>query len=242
MIYQISKRDDFPVDINIAEYNCQDETYCKEEIVGFKRQICVPRMINNVTGYYRRLELVVEIIKKLLTQDKKILVLSDRRAHLTNIYTAVTDREISDIGYYVGGMKQKDLKLSEEKSIILGTYSMCSEGMDIPDLDAVIFASPKSDIIQSLGRILRKKHKTPPIAWDIVDNFSIFPRQYIKRRAYYRKMKYNINIYEINDNPNISIESMVSQLERLPKKDCKKKRQKKKEPELAEYMFIKEGT
>ena len=54
-------------------------------------------------------------------------------------------------------------------------------------------------------------------------------------------MKYSINIYEINDNPNISIESMVSQLERIPKKDCKKKRKKKKEPELAEYMFIEES-
>jgi superfamily II DNA or RNA helicase len=241
MIYQISKRDDFPVEVNIAEYNCEDENYCKEEVVGFKAQICTPRMINNVTSYYRRLELVIQIIKKLLTQGKKILVLSDRRAHLTNIYTAVKERNISDIGYYVGGMKQKDLKLSEEKPIILGTYSMSSEGMDIPDLDAIIFASPKSDIIQSIGRILRKKHEKPPIAWDIVDNFSIFPRQYIKRRAYYRKMKYSINIYEINDNPNISIESMVSQLEKIPKKDCKKKRKKKKEPELAEYMFIEES-
>lgn len=241
MIHQISKRDDFLVDINIAEYNCQDENYCKEEIAGFKGQICTPRMINNVTGYYRRLELVIQIIKKLLDQGKKILVLSDRRAHLTNIYTAITDRKISDIGYYVGGMKQKDLKLSEERSIILGTYSMSSEGMDIPDLDAVVFASPKSDIIQSIGRILRKKHKKPPIAWDIVDNFSIFPRQYIKRRTYYRKMKYNINIYEIHDNPNISIESMLSQLNKSPKKDCKKKR-KKKEPELAEYMFVEDTS
>ena len=112
-----------------------------------------------------------------------------------------------------------------------------------PSLHIMAILVLSSDIIQSIGRILRKKHKKPPIAWDIVDNFSIFPRQYIKRRTYYRKMKYNINIYEIHDNPNISIESMLSQLNKSPKKDCKKKRKKKKkEPELAEYMFVEDTS
>ena len=96
-------------------------------------------------------------------------------------------------------MKQKDLKESESKRILLGTYTMSSEGMDIPDLDAVIFASPKSDIIQSLGRILRKKHLTSPIVWDIVDNFAPFINQFKKRKSYYKKMKYTIKVCEIND-------------------------------------------
>ena len=46
-----------------------------------------------------------------------------------------------------------------------------------------IFASPRSDIVQSIGRILRKKHETNPICWDIVYDFSVFPKQYTKRRA-----------------------------------------------------------
>ena len=104
---------------------------------------------------------------------------------------------------------------------------MASEGMDIPDLDAIIFASPKSDIVQSIGRILRKKHETAPIAWDIVDNFSMFERQYIKRRAYYRRMKYPINIYDINDDPDENLDYMLNQLNQVPKKDAKKKRKKK---------------
>ena len=102
-------------------------------------------------------------------------------------------------------MKQKDLKKSESKNILLGTYTMSSEGMDIPDLDAIIFASPKSDIVQSIGRILRKNHSTNQIAWDKVYNFPPFSKQYIKRRTYYRKLKYPINIYKINDDHTKSI-------------------------------------
>jgi hypothetical protein len=36
---------------------------------------------------------------------------------------------------------------------------------------------------------------------------------------------------------------MLSQLNKSPKKDCKKKRKKKKkEPELAEYMFVEDTS
>ena len=53
-------------------------------------------------------------------------------------------------------MKPAELK-AQEKDIILGTYSMASEGMDIPKLNTIFLASPKSDVVQSVGRILRKK-------------------------------------------------------------------------------------
>ena len=49
-------------------------------------------------------------------------------------------------------MKQAALKSSESQNVILGTYTMSSEGMDIPDLDSIIFASQKSDIVQTIGR------------------------------------------------------------------------------------------
>ena len=40
---------------------------------------------------------------------------------------------------------------------------MASEGMDIPILpDSIILASPKSNICQPIGRILRKKHVDKP--------------------------------------------------------------------------------
>ena len=109
-------------------------------------------------------------------------------------------------------MKPSELRESQTKNIILGTYSMASEGMDIPKLNTIILSTPKSDITQSIGRILREKkniRKFNPLIIDINDEFSLFINQYIKRMKYYKKSKYNINIYDINGNL-------------LPKKEIKK--------------------
>ena len=81
------------------------------------------------------------------------------------------------IGYYVGGMKVDKLKQSESKKIILGTYAMASEGLDIKTLTTLIMATPKSDVCQSVGRILRSKH-TSPLVIDIIDPHVIFKNQY----------------------------------------------------------------
>ena len=72
---------------------------------------------------------------------------------------------------------------------------MASEGMDIPKLDTIILSSPKSDIVQSVGRILRKKPEDriyTPLIIDINDMFSMFINQNKKREKYYNKCKYNI--------------------------------------------------
>lgn len=225
MIYEIKKRDGIKVDVNVLKYNVNDESYFKQEITGYGR-ICMPRMINNITQYRRRTLIIIELIKRLRQKNKKILILSDRRQHLKDIYEIVIEENIDTIGYYVGGMKQKELNKSEKKNIILGTYNMSSEGMDIPDLDSIIFASPKSDIVQSIGRVLRKNHETNPIAWDIVDDFPPFSNQYIKRRTYYRKLKYLINIYKINDDKTKSIHYAINQLNNQPDIDCKKRKKK----------------
>ena len=63
-------------------------------------------------------------------------------------------------GYYLGGMKPSELEKTEKKNVILGTFSMASEGFDCREhLDTIILASPKTNIEQSIGRILRQEEK-----------------------------------------------------------------------------------
>ena len=70
---------------------------------------------------------------------------------------------------------------------------MSSEGLDIPALNTLILASPKSDVEQSVGRILRKDHPgLEPLVIDLVDHWGPFENQYYKRRRFYRKMEYKI--------------------------------------------------
>jgi superfamily II DNA or RNA helicase len=102
-------------------------------------------------------------------------------------------KNLASVGYYVGGMSEKELKNSETKQIILASFSMANEGLDIPTLNAEFLLTPKTDIVQTIGRVLRAKHAfSDPIIYDIVDVHDCFQRQWLKRKAYYKKNNYNI--------------------------------------------------
>jgi superfamily II DNA or RNA helicase len=95
-------------------------------------------------------------------------------------------------------MKMYDLDISATKQIILATYQMSSEGLNIPTLNTVILASPIGDIQQSVGRILREKkneRKYVPLCIDIYDDFSVFKFKGNKRIKYYKSNGYKINNY-----------------------------------------------
>jgi superfamily II DNA or RNA helicase len=75
--------------------------------------------------------------------------------------------------------------------VVIATYAMAAEALDIKTLTTLIMATPKTDIEQSVGRILREKH-SKPIVVDIVDSHGIFQNQWKKRRAFYKKENYKI--------------------------------------------------
>jgi hypothetical protein len=56
-------------------------------------------------------------------------------------------------------------------------------------------ATPKSEICQVTGRILRVKH-AKPVVIDIVDAHDLFKNQWQKRKSYYKKQNYRIIITE----------------------------------------------
>lgn len=185
--------------VNIIKYYNEDQKYSKVEST-FNGKACVPKMINNICNYVPRTDLIIEKLLPLYEEGRCILILSDRRNHLSDIEKILMKYDI-ECGYYVGGMKPQALRDAQEKNVILGTFSMASEGMDIPKLNTMILASPKSDIVQSVGRILRQKKETRkfiPLIIDIDDDFSTFKNQSKKRLAYYNRCKYDITIYDLD--------------------------------------------
>ena len=83
------------------------------------------------------------------------------------------------------------MKETESKKVVIATYSMAAEALDIKTLTTLVMVTPKTDIEQSVGRILREKHSQPVVV-DIVDSHSIFKNQWKKRRAFYIKENYKI--------------------------------------------------
>ena len=121
------------------------------------------------------------------------LILSHNLHVLHYIYNKIVCKNIASVGYYVGGMKESELKKSATKQVVLASFSMASEALDIPTLNAEFLITPKTDIVQCVGRILRAKHKSSnPIIYDIKDAHDVFYKQWLKRKAYYKKENYSI--------------------------------------------------
>lgn len=193
--YKSTKRID-KVRVMCRRFYEPDPLYSREHYIK-NNMLNTARMINNVCEYFPRIEFLTTILKSVLEKEpeRKVLILSDRRQHLTTMHAYFT-RIGLDCGVYMGGMKQTDLALCEQKQIILATFAIASEGYDQKGLDTLVLASPKSDITQSVGRILRDKEnerKHVPLVIDIIDDFSIFEKQADKRIKWYRANKYEVD-------------------------------------------------
>lgn len=179
--------------INVHYFKSDDEKF-KKEIIKFNQKINLSKMITNLTEIKERNDFIFNIIKNILDKEpnRKIFILTNRRNHIEELQNLLQEY---DVGLYIGGMKKKDLALSEEKAIIIGTYEMASEGLDIPDLDTLIMTTPKSNITQSIGRIMRKElYDNIPLIVDIVDKIDIFYAMYNKRKKIYQENKYEIKV------------------------------------------------
>ncbi len=186
------------------------------------KQFMTPTMITNVCKIDERNNLIIKIIKDILNTDpdRKILVLSGRVNasktekgvnHLEELSSKLSESEDYEDswGYYVGGMKRTQLEISAEKQIILGTYDMAQEGLDIPDLDTLILASPlKGDLTQTCGRILRGGAVYQPLIVDIIDQIKPFSEQARSRYGYYKANNYSCTFYKVSDGYNIEDEAI----------------------------------
>ena len=149
-----------------------------------------PASITNLTALRPRTDYILNLIKECYNSNRKILVLTDRKSMCNEMYTKL--EKMYSVGIYYGGMKQEDLKKSNACRIILATYQMASEGYDNPSLDTLILASPKGNVEQAVGRILRKKNENPALVIDINDCISIFNNWNRKRQSFYKSKKFNI--------------------------------------------------
>ena len=148
-----------------------------------------PASITGITEISDRDDFILNILNECYSSDRKILLLTDRKAHCDRLKGKLSEYSV---GIYYGGMKREELLKSNQCKIILATFQMASEGYDNPDLDTLILASPKGNVEQAVGRILRKKNKNPALVIDINDCISIFNNWNKKRHSFYSSKKFNI--------------------------------------------------
>lgn len=192
VIYKEKANLEHNVLVKAIEFRANDEEF-NEIVYDYRGNPQYSTMISKLCNFYDRSNFILKVLKDTFMNDPKqqIIVLAHNKNLLTYLYKAIDQDTYATVGYYVGGMKEAALKESEEKNIIIATYSMASEALDIKTLTTLLMATPKTDITQSVGRILRTKH-AQPVVIDIVDKHDLFQRQWQKRKTYYHKQKYEI--------------------------------------------------
>jgi len=199
-VYTI-KRQDSEVLIKVVTFYDPNPAYSMEHSLwgggaGYGKKLNVAKMINQVCDYAPRNHKMIQVLKEVLVAEpnRKVLILSERRGHLQELENLLRIEGYASIGYYVGGMKKEQLEKGAAEDIILATFQLASEAMDIPKLNTLVLGSPVSSIEQPIGRIQRKKKEDreyTPLVIDFLDEFSVFQGQGKKRMAFYKKNGYD---------------------------------------------------
>jgi superfamily II DNA or RNA helicase len=177
-----------------VSFTCEKETYTKVP-VDYTGSPVLARLLTQIVECEERNELIDGILVELLKEPlRKTLVLGDRIEHLRRIEANLPKG--TRASYYIGGMKEDEREEGARTSqILLGSYAMASEAMNIKTLNTMIMITPRKKIEQSTGRILRvqkDKRDVQPLIIDIVDSHNVYQGQWLKRRAYYKKCSYKI--------------------------------------------------
>jgi superfamily II DNA or RNA helicase len=195
--YSIDKREeDASVCVEVLRFTSNHPVYSTAP-VNWKGEMVWPRLLNQIAEFQPRTDAIMDWIHGHLQDSaRKMLVLSDRREHLVAFETGLKKRGHTSIGYYVGGMKQVDLDKSAQCKILLGTYAMASEGFNVPTLNTILLATPKTNVEQSVGRVLRQRPEeraANPLILDVLDtSFMECYSKWNKRKTLYTHCGYSV--------------------------------------------------
>lgn len=198
VVYKGKRDDEHDVTVRAIEYKANDEDFNRVTL-DFRGNVQYSTMISKLCTYNHRTEFILRVLKDMLTEngEQQVMILAHNKNILKYMHDAIKTRDFATVGYYVGGMKDAALKESEKKQVIIATYSMAAEALDIRTLTTLIMATPKTDIEQAVGRILREKHSKPVVV-DIIDAHDPFQSQWAKRKTFYKKQNYKMITIESN--------------------------------------------
>ena len=204
MIHRAEKAKDPRVVVHLVPFTLDPKTasprdlYRFREVRNYRGDVNLSQMISNIGELAPRNRLITGILVSVLKKDpaRCCLILSSRIGQLEELramFEAAWEAPPSS-SLYIGKMKAAQLKAAQECQVLFATYEMVNEGFDLPKLNTLLFASPRSKIEQAVGRILRQKDPNhPPVVVDIVDALAIFKGQGYKRRRYYKGLDYKIS-------------------------------------------------
>jgi hypothetical protein len=208
--WEKTREPDPTVEVKGVQIETQDILY-NTIPTDWKGEPVMARLLGNILACTERNEKIVEWIRRLAAEPRRrILVLSERIGHLNALEEMIKSVDTNlTMAYYVGGMKEAVREAGAATArIILASYAMASEAMNIKTLNTVILASPRKAVEQSTGRILRirpDQREVPPIIVDIIDSHQMYQSQWRKRLEYYKKCSYQMEKWSMTAETGVPI-------------------------------------
>ena len=196
LLYQSDTGDkvDPGVFVEVYEFEEGDEKF-NEIIYNQQGVMFTSLMVNKLVEYEPRNKLLVELLKDVYDDhQRQTLVLTDRVEHTKTLFDMLP-KEIQDQACILSRGVKADVRAEwcATKKILIATYAMCKEGFDVSTLNTLLIATPRPDVDQIVGRILRvekSKRTVAPLILDVVD--PAFRRQFQQRLELYSKREYKV--------------------------------------------------
>ena len=195
LLYKSDTGDSVDVQVNVEMYEYEnDDPEFNEIVVSSQGMVSVPIMVNKLTACEDRTRWLVRILADVIEDGRQVLVLSDRVQHCKDLLNGLPD-DLKEEACILSQAVKSEVRTEycRTKKVLIATYSMCKEGFDVPTLNTLVMATPRPDIDQIVGRILRVEkagRKVHPLIVDIVD--PQFKRQFGARNTLYRRRQYRV--------------------------------------------------
>ena len=196
LLYKSNSADklDDKVAVEYLEFEPEDPEY-NDIIYNQSGVMFTSLMINKVVANHQRNLLLIQLLQDLHEEPgRQILVLTDRVEHTTTLYDLLPDEIRQTACILARNVKSEQRQeWCSTKRILIATYSMCKEGFDVETLNTLVMATPRPDVEQIVGRILRTDktiRKIHPLILDVVD--PVFRRQFQQRLSLYKSREYLI--------------------------------------------------
>jgi superfamily II DNA or RNA helicase len=188
VLYHIRSEDE-EMDVQFVRY--KDRKF--RHATRWKQMDYVGTITKIVTDPFRTesiAQLVLEITGR-PGENRHVLVLGERVCLLEALHALLPGS-----GLLRAGKKHKAANVEAKKQqIVLGSFRMAQEGLDIPQLDTLVIASPlkvTKTFKQPLGRIQRGGSPNRPLLIDFYDDYRMFKGMMYGRRRYYEGKDYQL--------------------------------------------------
>jgi len=203
ILYRSDTGDKMDPDVRVEVYNYEtNDPEFNKVVYNSSGVMFTSLMVNKLAEFTDRTAFLVDILANVLDEcegQRQVLVLTDRVDHCKSILDGLPDRW--KIHAAVLGREVKASQRTEwcaSKKILIATYSMCKEGFDVPTLNTLLIATPRPDVDQIVGRILRVEKSTrtiQPLILDVVD--TAFRRQFQERLSLYKNRHYQVETMKL---------------------------------------------